>query len=337
MMRDFSLAEAARLMRRTAPYVLLRCAVFITIFIAAMLLSLCGALLAWSLAAATGAQAPAAAMAPGAILGLVACLGLLSALRPSLLYLVNGGHLALMSALLDDEAIPRGWAQIGDAADRVAGRYSSARSLRRLDRASIETIQTVTGLVQGVLARILPIQRLRGARRLQRAYLNRAVARIDEVIIAQTLRGKIENPWTSARLALVLYAQTAKPMLVTAARLLVPVWLIQIALFVLALSPAAFVAALIPGDWMLEQVVFALLLVWVVKAALIDPLVLACLLQTYLRLTDSARPNPDWEDKLDTVSEAFRDMSHAATNWTAPLQRRAPSATPSHPGNAQNG
>jgi hypothetical protein len=141
------------------------------------------------------------------------------------------------------------------------------------------------------------------------------VGLVDEVILAHAIKTRATNPWASAREALVLYGQNARPMLVNAAWLTLIVYGLSFVVFLLMLAPAAAVVYLMPGAWSAGGLVFALIFAWAVKAALIEPFAIACLLQVFFKVTEGQTPNPEWEARLDKLSGKFRDMAGKATTW----------------------
>ena len=177
-------------------------------------------------------------------------------------------------------------------------------------------VNAVTGLVQGILT-FIPIPGLDRIMGVVRAYLRLAVGLVDEVILAHALRTRAENPWKSAQEALVLYAQNARPMLINAAWLTLIVWILAFVVFLLMLGPAAAVVYLLPGKATAAMLVFAVLFAWAVKAALIEPFALACLLQVYFKETEGEVPNPEWAAKLESASGKFRKMGERAISWAS--------------------
>jgi hypothetical protein len=85
--------------------------------------------------------------------------------------------------------------------------------------------------------------------------------------------------------------------------------------FLLMLAPAAGVVYLMPGDVAAGGFVFAFVFAWAVKAALIEPFCIACLMQCFFRVTEGQHPNPEWEAKLRQVSDKFRHMGEQAASW----------------------
>ncbi|HSF63443.1 MAG TPA: hypothetical protein VLA78_03590 [Paracoccaceae bacterium] len=321
-MWNFSIAQSLGLMVRTAPFVLFRVVVYFGITLALILATGTGAGIGWGVGAMGDADFRAGAIFWGGAVGFGAVAGVVFFLRDYLLYIVKAGHIAVMVELIEDRPIPGGQSQIAFARDIVTRRFGEASALFALDQVIKGVVGAVTGLIQGLLM-ILPIPGLDRIMGVVRAYLRMAVGLVDEVILAHALRRQATNPWASAREALVLYGQNARVMLINAAWLTAIVWGLSVVVFLIMLAPAAAVVWLIPGAWSGGGFVFALVFAWAVKAALIEPFAVACLIQVYFVETDGQKPDPEWEARLDEVSEKFRGMAGKATSW-AGLSRKVP-------------
>ena len=171
-----------------------------------------------------------------------------------------------------------------------------------------------TGLMQGLLG-ILPIPGLDQMMGVVRAYLKVAVGLVDEVILAHGIKTRAENPWSSAQDGLVLYAQNARPLLINAAWLTLFSYGLSFVVFLLMLAPAALVVYMIPGSWSAGGFVFAILFAWAVKAALIEPFAIACLLQVFFKVTEGQQPDPVWRGKLESATDKFKELGTRAATW----------------------
>ena len=178
-------------------------------------------------------------------------------------------------------------------------------------------IGAVTGLLQGLLS-VLPIPGAAQVMGMVRGYLKVAVGLLDEVMLAHCFATGVENPFLGARTALVLYAQNARPMLVNAAWVTACVWGLSVMVFLLMLVPAGVVAWMLPGQVTAAGFGFALVFAWAVKAALIEPFALACMLQAYFNVTSGQTPDPVWTERLDQASDKFTDLGQRATAWIRP-------------------
>jgi hypothetical protein len=314
-MWDFSISTALGLMRRTAPFILFRVLVYFAITTALIVATGTGGGLGWGIGAFGDDEFRASSTAWGALFGFAATAGVVFFLRDYILYIVKAGHIAVMVELLQGGQIPQGRGQIDHARAVVTERFGQASALFALDQLIKGVVGAVTGLMQGLLS-ILPIPGLQNLMGLLRAYLRLAIGLVDEVILAHAIRTRATNPWSNAQEALVLYAQNARPMLVNAAWLTLIVYGLSFVVFLVMLAPAAAVVYLLPGAWSAGGVVFALVFAWAVKAALIEPFAIACLLQVFFKLTEGQTPDPEWQAKLSGVSDKFKKLGERAASWT---------------------
>jgi hypothetical protein len=313
-MWDFSMGTAMGLMRKTAPFLLFRIAVYFGIAVAYVLVTGTGAGIGYGIGGFGDADFQASTTMWGGFIGFGVTAGVLYLMREYLLYVVKAGHIAVMVELLDGRDLPDGQGQIAYAKKIVTERFGEASVLFGIDQLIKGVVRAITGLVQGLLS-ILPIPGLDKVMSLVRAYLKLAVGLVDEVILAHGLRTRAENPYASAKEALVLYGQNAKPMLKNAAWLTLFTWGLSIVVFLIMLAPAAAVVYIMPGAWSAGGVVFALLFAWAVKVAVIEPFAIACLLQAFFKVTEGQTPNPEWEAKLDSASAKFKTLGDKAMTW----------------------
>ena len=328
-MWDFQMRKAMGLMMRTMPFLVFRMAVYFGIAVAYVLVTGVGAGVGWGIGAFGEPDFQATTTAYGGVIGFALTAGVIYFLREYILYIVKAGHIAVMVEALDGRELPEGKNQISYAKDVVSARYSEASVLFGVDQLVKGVVRAITGLIQGIM-NLLPIPGLNNIMGVVRAFLRVAVGLVDEVILAHAIRTRSENPWSSAREALVLYGQNARPMLRNAAWLTLFVYAISFVVFLVMLAPAALVVWLLPGAWSAGGFVFALLFAWAVKAALIEPFAIACLLQAFFKVTDGQEPNPEWQAKLENASGKFREMGEKAVGW-ATGGRKAPGTTATTP------
>ena len=313
-MWDFSVKTALGLMRKTAPFLLFRIAIYFGIATAYVLVTGTGAGIGYGVGGFGDDDFQAMSTMWGGAIGFGLTAGVLYLMREYLLYVVKAGHIAVMVEALDGRELPSGKGQIAYAKTIITERFGEASVLFGIDQLIKGVVNAVTGLLQGLLS-ILPIPGLDKVMSLVRAYLKLAVGLIDEVILAHGLRTRAENPYASAKEALVLYGQNAKPMLKNAAWLTLFTWALSVFVFLLMLAPAAAAVYIIPGAWSAGGVVFALLFAWAVKVAVIEPFAIACLLQAFFKVTEGQAPNPEWEAKLDGASKKFKKLGERAGSW----------------------
>lgn len=325
-MWDFSIGTALGLVARTAPFVVFRIIVYFGISAAFVVAIGTGAGVGYGIGFFGDDDFRVSATGYGALAGFGLTAGVIFFLRDYILYIVKAGHIAVMVELLEGREIPGGRGQIDYARSIVTERFGQASALFALDQLIKGVVRAITGLVEGVMA-FLPIPGLDRVMGIVRAYLRLAVGLVDEVILAHALRTRSDNAWKSAQEALVLYAQNARPMLVNAAWLTLFAWLVAFVIFLVMLVPAAGVVYLMPGNATAGMLVFAVIFAWAVKAAVIEPFALACLLQVYFKEIEGEVPNPQWEARLESASAKFRKMGERAMQWAGGRRASGQSAT----------
>lgn len=325
-MWDFSIGSALAMMARTLPFILLRVAVYFGMALGYVLVTGTGAGIGYGI----GGFGDDGFRASSTLWGGLAGFGLFGAImywvREYVLYIVKAGHIAVLVELIDGRPMPQGRSQIAHAATVVRQRFAQASVLFAIDQLVRGVIGAITGLVRGVLT-LLPIPGARQVSGLLHAFLRVAVGLIDEVILAHAIRSRATDPWASAREALVLYGQNYRPMLKNAAWLAVIVYGLSFVVFLVMLAPAALVVYLMPGAWAAGGFVFALLFAWAVKAALLEPFAVACMMQVYFRAIEGQSPDPEWDARLEQMSGHFRKLKgRIAGGRAAPVPRQGETA-----------
>ncbi len=308
-MWDFSIARAVGLMGRTMPFLLLRLIVYIGISLAYMVVTALGAGIGYGV----GSVGHAAGQGSGALWGGMIGFGLVGAVmywaREYLLYIVKAGHIAVLVELIDGRDLPAGRGQIDYATGIVKGRFAQASTLFALDQLVKGVIRAATGLIGGLMSFLPGAQQLRV---ILRALLRVAVGFLDEVILAHAIRTKSDNGWASAQEALILYGQNWKVMLRNAAWLMVMIYLFSFGVFLALLGPASYLVYLMPGAWSLGGLLLAVLLAWSIKAAVLEPFAVTCMMQVYFKAIEGQQPDAEWDARLEQVSGHFRKIKAKA-------------------------
>ncbi|MCF6327182.1 MAG: hypothetical protein L3J21_07815 [Devosiaceae bacterium] len=318
-MWDFRLMQAIGLMMKTLPFIILRLMIYFGITLAFIVITGTGSGIGWGVGVFGDSDFQATSSLIGGGLGFALTAGLVFLAREYILYMVKAAHIAVLVELLDGNEMPQGRSQISHGQKVVAERFAEANVLFALDRIIQGVLRAITGLAQGI-ASIIPIPGLQQLVGIFRAFLNIAVGFIDEVILAYGIRTRAQNPWDSARDGLILYGQNHKIMLKNAAWLTVIIYGLSIFIFFMVLTPAAAIAFMFPGDLSAFGIVVALLLVWSIKAAVLEPLAIVCMLQVYFPAIEGQVPDSEWEQKLNDVSGKFREMAQKGAAWAGAKQ-----------------
>jgi len=313
-MWDFSIGRALGMMGRTWPFIVFRMVVYFGIAAAYVLVTGIGAGIGWGIGSFGDEDFLITSTAWGGGLGFVLTAGVIYFLREYILYIVKAGHIAVLVELMDGRAIPDGRAQIEYASKVVKLRFAETSVLFAVDQLVKGVLRAITGLVEGI-ASVLPIPGVQQIVGILRAFLRISVGLVDEVILAYAIRTRSENPWASAKTALVLYGQNYQVMLKNAAWLTVFTYLLSFVVFLLMLAPAAAVVWFVPGGWSWGGFVFALIFAWAVKAALIEPFAIACMMEVYFKVIEGQSPDPVWDQRLSSASKKFNQLKDKAAGW----------------------
>lgn len=327
-MWDFSVGRALGLMLKTLPFVLLRMAVYFGAALAYVLVTGAGAGIGWGIGGFGDSGFQANATIWGGVIGFGLVGAVMYLAREYVLYIVKAGHIAVLVKLLDGEQMPEGRSQVAYARQEVTKRFAQASVLFGIDQLVKGVLRAITGLVRGIMS-ILPIPGAKLFVSIVHAFLRIAVGFIDEVILAYAIRTKSDNAWASAQTGLVLYAQNYKPMLKNAAWLALIVYGLSFVVFLVMLAPAALAVYLIPGAWSAGGIIFALIFAWAVKAALLEPFAITCMMEVYFRTIKGQVPDPAWEAKLDSLSAKFTKLKEKARTYQPPRATPEAAATTS--------
>ena len=313
-MWDFSLLQAFGLMLRTAPFIVLRMAVYFGIAVGIMLATGVGAGIGWGIGAFGEPDFQATTTAYGGVFGLGAAGAVLYFVREYILYMVKAGHIAVLVELVEGRDIPGGKGQIEYARRQVQERFATSTVLFGLD-------QLIKGILRAFnraffsIATLLPIPGAAGAMKFLNTIIALSLTYLDEVILAYLMKTRTDNPWAGGRTALILYAQNYTKFLKNAVWLAIIIWAATLVVFLVVLGPVALLVGLFPGTAGPLTLIVALVFAWGIKQALIEPIGMTALMQVYFKVTEGQVANPEWEAKLEKVSSKFRELKGKATAW----------------------
>ncbi|MCF3643285.1 hypothetical protein LXM94_25350 [Rhizobium sp. TRM95111] len=308
-MWDFSIGKTIGILAKTLPFILLRMAIYFTVTLAFLLATGTGAGIGYGVGNLGGD--PAGFAVGGGVIGFALVAGAVYWAREWLLYMVKAAHVAVIVKLIDGEPLPGGKGQVAFGREIVAARFAEANTLFVLDQLIKGAIAAITGLIGGVAA-FLPIPGLDGLARFANTVVRLSLTHVDEIILGYNIRTASTNAWDSSRHGLVLYAQNGLTMVKNAVWLAAFLWLLAIAVFLLALSPAAALVYLFPGEAAGLAFLVALVFAWAFKAAVLEPFAIAALMEVYFRTIAGQQPDPEWDAKLAGTSARFREIRDKA-------------------------
>jgi len=308
-MWDFSLAKTFSVLSATFPFLLLRLAVFFGIPLAYVLVTGAGAGLGFGFG--WFAAEPEAYAFWGGLAGFGLLSGALYLAREYLLYLVKAGHIAVMVEAFDGKPLPAGQGQIAYATGVVKARFVESSVLFAVDQLIKGILAAITGALSTV-ASFLPVPGLQNLVQIFNAILKLSLTYVDEVILAHMIRTRSTEPWGAARTALVLDAQNYWAFAKNAIWLAIFMWVLTAALFIAMVGPMLALFAAMPGDLSAIGFVVAFVFALSVKAAVLEPFAIACLMQAFFRITHGQVPDPSWDERLAGMTSRFQDLRQKA-------------------------
>jgi hypothetical protein len=324
-MVDFRTGQIFGLLIRTLPFVLLRLAVYIGITIAYIVAVGIGSGIGLLFGKVGGNSGGGAGI--GGLIGFAIISGILFWAREYLLYLVKAGHIAVLVELMDGREIPGGKGQIDYATNIVKQHFATSSMLFGLNQL-IRGILRVFNRITVSIASWLPIPGLDVLVKLVDTIINTGLSHLDQVILAQILRQRSPNPWSTARDSTVLYAQNYKGVLKNAAFLTFIIWGLTLVILLVIAAPIAALIGIFHIHAGIATFVLAVVAALSLKAALIDPFATVALIQVYDKITAGQTPNPEWSAKLESMSSKFRELTQKAREMVTPAAPVSPQLPP---------
>lgn len=313
-MLDFGTGRTLGLLARTAPFIVLRVAVYVGITIAYALAIGAGAGIGFLFGKAGGNGDGGAGI--GGLIGFVIACGILYWAREYLLYLVKAGHVAVLVRMIDGKPMPEHQGQIAFGREAVKHHFASSSVLFGLNQSVRGTLSAFNGFTLSI-ASWLPIPGLETLVKLIDKIIATSLSHLDQVILAQILRKDSDDAWATACDSVVLYAQNYKGVLKNAAFLTFVIWGLTLAIFLLVAAPIATLVGVFHLQAGLWTFALALIAAWSLKAAVIDPFATVALLQMFDKLTVGQTPDAAWVARLESISDKFRGLVREARNAAA--------------------
>lgn len=261
-------------------------------------------------------------------LGLVGVLGWGRLIRMYFSYLIEAGHVALITEIVAQDQAPRAISQPEWAKDRVTRYFRDANVLALIDQFVKGIVRTINRRLVDV-SMVVPIPASKGAVNLVVDY---SLGYMDDVVLAHAFKTQNENVFDAAKEAIVLYCQLWKDLLKDAVAVAVLGIGFAIVAAVLWMVPLGIVASILPETWgtmKLALFLMAVLLGISTKWILFDPVARASTLLAFLEASDQVTPNADWQARLESESDAFRELKRKAEEVAEDMKRRDAGASAS--------
>jgi len=303
---QFHFNESMEILRKTKPYLLLRLGIYSLIgFLSAVYLGV--VVLIGKIFGGGGALF--------FLVGLGLLVLLLRLLKQYVLYLVNAGHIAVITELIEKGTLPENVSQFQYGKTIVTNLFKEVSVLFVIDRMVDGIIRAFNKTVTEVTD-FLPIPGIDGLAKIVNAIINFSLTFVDETILSYNLARNEENIWESAKRGIILYAQNWKPILTTAAASAVVNFVGFILLFLIMLAPFAPLAMMTHNETLkFFWLALAFTLAYGLKLSFFNPFFQVSIILTFRSATAGQSPNADWEARLEMASDKFRELQDKASTF----------------------
>ena len=298
--------EAFGILLKTTPYLLLRTGIYAALGVG-MALYFGLLLLLMKIFGGAGAVV--------ALIGLGVLFGLLRLAKRYALYLVDAGHIAVITRIMTKGSLPDGVGQFEYGRELVTRMFKEVSILFVVDRLVDGVIRTINNMVSAITD-ILPIPGIEGLVKIAERIVNFSLTYVDETILSYNLARGDENIWESARRGIVLYAQNWKPILVTAVGCTVADFVAFIALVLILLVPFGFFSMMTHNETLkFFFLAAALALAYGIRLAIFKPFFQIATIITFSRAIVGQVPNAQWERTIEQASDKFRELKERAAGY----------------------
>jgi hypothetical protein len=303
---------ALSLVMRTLPYALIRFAILLTFSV----VTIVWLLATFGIGAWLGARLhPFVGL--GWIVGLLGTYGYLwwVVVRYGL-YLVQAGHIAVLTELVTKGQIENGSVGMFDYGRRVVterfGQVNLLFAMQLLVRGVVRAFNRTLDW----LSHLLPIPGLSSVVGIVNAVVRAATTYIDETIFSYNLARGDENPWRSSKDALIYYCQNSMEILKTAVWVVVLDKVLTVVVWAVMLIPAGLLLVVLPTSLkpggMLLGFVIAALFASNIRQAFLKPIFLTMVMTKFHVVVRGQPINTVWDERLSGVSGKFRDLKDKA-------------------------
>ena len=321
----FYFREATSNLMKTYPFILLRILVGLLLGVGLIALLL-GTIWVWfTFGDAAGIAAVVIAVALVILFGII--------LQPYLLYLVDGGHVAVLTEVITNGEMPSN--QIRFGLHQVKANFSSVTVMFVIYFAIKQVLKQVNRLINGLVGgatgalsssgRQKEAGLVQGVAGIVQLALNITIGYVDKAILANIYRSDEENNWKPAKDGVILYMKTWKPILVSTLILATVVY----APFIIAgvfyeeilyqmggeEAVLAWIEGLLLGVSDVGLILLAVLVLGVIgifHLGIGKPFLTSLILTIYLNETEGVEPVSEWESRLREHSAEYRAFERRA-------------------------
>ncbi len=270
----------------------------------------------------------------GALVIALVILGLLSIiLQPYLLYLVDGGHVAVLTELITTGETPDSQIRFGIA--QVKANFGSVTMLFVIYFVIKQVLKQINNLINTAVSgatgglsrsgREKEAGVVQGLAGIVQLALNIAVGYVDKAILANIYRSDETNNWKPAKEGVILYTKIWKPIL---ASTLIVATVVYLPFIIAVVFYEEIIEQLGGEDAVIEWTetflagfsdaglillaVVVLGFIGILHLGIVKPFLTSLILTIYLNETEGMEPDSKWEARLREHSGAYRSLERRA-------------------------
>ena len=248
------------------------------------------------------------------------------------LYLIQAGHIAVLTELITKGAIGNGSTGMFEYGKRVVTeRFGQVNILFALDLLVKGVVHAFNRTLDWI-AHFLPIPGLRSVVGIVNAIVRAATTYIDETIFSYNLARGDDNPWRSSKDALIYYCQNSTEILKTAIWVVVLDKVLTAVVWAVMLIPAFLFLAVFPSSWAPGGFMFGLVIAALfasnIRQAFLKPIFLVMIMTKFHVVVRNEAINLEWDERLTSVSRKFQEIKDKAAAGSSPAVPAAAGALP---------
>lgn len=234
------------------------------------------------------------------------------------LYMVKAGHISVLTELLRNGEVPDGKGQLNYGKEQVVNHFGSANVCFVVDKLVYKAVKQIQKWLFRIGNYFSFVPGAKNIMAIVSRVMNISLAYIDEAVLSYIMlrkkEGAEEPVWKSACDGVTMYAQGWKKVLVTAAGLVVFIYILNITVFLITVFPLMALGSAIADNNEAASflgflaIVAAYVITTAVKRALIDPVCTVAMVRSYQINIQDMEPSVDLHDKLLKVSSKFKEM-----------------------------
>lgn len=220
-------------------------------------------------------------------------------------YLIKAGHVAVIAEAVTSGQVPDNMVEYGK--NKVKERFATSNVyflVDKLVKGAVKQIQNGVGKLAGLLDFIPGMDIIKD---LANSFISISLNYIDECCLGYTFYKKDDSAFKGACDGVVIYAQNWKALLKNAAKTMVIVALITLALTLVLFGITFAIFSIFDGNGFIAFIL-ALLIALPIKEAFVDSYIMCSMMNTYMEVAPSTQITFDVYGKLCNLSGKFKEL-----------------------------